>query len=127
MFFCVFHAFAPERKRPFTAFFLVDHTIRSQVSIGRGVASLISKHFRFQLLENYKVFILIRRKDRDMPKEQEVREVVGRLRREGWAEYPGKGSHRVFRKDGTTISVPTSKKELPTGTNRKVARDAGWL
>lgn len=62
-----------------------------------------------------------------MPKEQEVREVIRRLRREGWQEEPGKGSHRIFRRDGTTLSVPTSKRELPIGTYRKIARDAGWL
>ncbi len=61
-----------------------------------------------------------------MPKEQEVREVIGRLRREGWTERPGKGSHRVFRRDGVTISVPTSDKEVANGTFRKIKRDAGW-
>ncbi len=62
-----------------------------------------------------------------MPKEQEVREVLARFRREGWLEEHGKGSHVVFRKDGLTISVPTSKKELKTGTYRKIAKTAGWL
>lgn len=62
-----------------------------------------------------------------MPKEQEVREVLRRLRREGWAEVSGKGSHRVFRKDGRpNVSVPTSKKELKLGTYRTIARIAGW-
>lgn len=62
-----------------------------------------------------------------MPKEQEVREVLWRLRREGWAEFSGKGDHRVFRKDGVTISVPTSKKELRIGTYRSIAKAAGWI
>ena len=62
-----------------------------------------------------------------MPKEQEVREVVTRLRREGWAERPGKGSHRVFAKNGKMVTVPTSKKELPLGTYRNIAKAAGWL
>lgn len=62
-----------------------------------------------------------------MPKEQEVREVLRRLRREGWDEAHGKGSHAVFRKDGITISVPTSKKELGPGIYRQIARLAGWL
>ena len=62
-----------------------------------------------------------------MPKEQEVREVIARLRREGWRERPGKGSHRVFSKGGVTVSVPTSSKELRLGTYRRIAKDAGWL
>ncbi|MCI8340341.1 MAG: type II toxin-antitoxin system HicA family toxin [Eggerthellaceae bacterium] len=62
-----------------------------------------------------------------MPKEQEVKEILKRLRREGWPEDSGKGSHRIFRKDGVTISVPTSKKELPLGTYRNIAKKAGWL
>lgn len=62
-----------------------------------------------------------------MPKEQETREVIKRLRKEGWSELSGKGSHRIFRKDGMTISVPTSKKELPLGTYRSIAKKAGWL
>ena len=62
-----------------------------------------------------------------MPKEQEVKEVIKRLRKEQWPEFDGKGSHRIFRKDGVTISVPTSKKELPIGTYRSIAKKAGWL
>ncbi|CBL04509.1 type II toxin-antitoxin system HicA family toxin [Gordonibacter pamelaeae] len=62
-----------------------------------------------------------------MPKEQEVREVMKRLRKEEWEEESGKGSHVVFRKDGRTVSVPTSKKELRTGTYRNIAKTAGWL
>lgn len=61
-----------------------------------------------------------------MPKEQEVREVLKRFRKEGWTEESGKGSHFVFRKDGKTVSVPTSKHELPLGTYRSVAKAAGW-
>ena len=61
-----------------------------------------------------------------MPKEQEVKEVLKRLRKEGWEERSGKGSHRVFKKDGITISVPTSEKEVANGTFRKIKRDAGW-
>lgn len=62
-----------------------------------------------------------------MPEEREVREVVRRLRREGWLEDHGKGSHTVFRKGGATISVPTAKKELKVGTYRAIACTANWL
>ena len=62
-----------------------------------------------------------------MPKERETREILRRFRQEGWMEEVGKGSHRVFRKDGITISVPTSKKEVALGTYRNIAKLAGWL
>lgn len=61
-----------------------------------------------------------------MPKEQEVREILRRFRREGWDEESGKGSHVVFRRDGATVSVPTSKREVPLGTYRAIAKAAGW-
>ncbi len=62
-----------------------------------------------------------------MPKEQEVKEIIKRLRKEGWEERSGKGSHVVFRKDGETLSVPTSEKELRKGIYRSIAKQAGWL
>lgn len=62
-----------------------------------------------------------------MPKEQEVREVIRCFRDEGWLERTGKGSHLVFTKEDKTITVPTSKKELPIGTYRNIAKAAGWL
>lgn len=62
-----------------------------------------------------------------MPKEREVREVLRRLRAEGWLEEPGRGSHVVFRLKGRMTVVPTSKKELSIGTYRSIAKVAGWL
>ena len=62
-----------------------------------------------------------------MPKEQEVREILKRLRKEGWTERSGKGSHVVFFKDGAAVTVPTSKKEVPIGTYRNIAKAAGWM
>lgn len=61
-----------------------------------------------------------------MPKEQEVREVLRRLRKEGWDERNGKGSHVVFSKGGKMVTVPTSKHEVPLGTYRSIAKVAGW-
>ena len=57
-----------------------------------------------------------------MPKEREVREVLRRLAREGWESEPGRGSHVVFRRAGRMLVVPTSKRELPIGTWRNIAR-----
>lgn len=62
-----------------------------------------------------------------MPTEQEVRQVLRRLRREGWELESGKGSHVVARKGGRMVTVPTAKKEKPIGTYRNIARGAGWL
>lgn len=62
-----------------------------------------------------------------MLKEQEVREIIRKLRKEGWEVQTGKGSHLVFRKDGKTVSVPTSSKEVKLRTYRAIAKGAGWL
>lgn len=62
-----------------------------------------------------------------MPKEQEVREILKRLRKEGWLESNGKDSHKVFRKGSIMVVVPTSKKEVPLGTYRSIAKTVGWL
>lgn len=62
-----------------------------------------------------------------MPKERETREIVRRLRKEGWEEENGRGSHVVFRKGGKMICVPVSRKEQKLGTYRGIARIAGWI
>jgi predicted RNA binding protein YcfA (HicA-like mRNA interferase family) len=56
-----------------------------------------------------------------------AREVMQRLRREGWSERPGKGSHVIFTKQGQkNITVSSHGGDLPMGTLRSIARDAGW-
>lgn len=62
-----------------------------------------------------------------MPKEQEPAQVLERFKKEGWKLQSGKRSHVVVRRDGVQISVPTSKKEIPIGTYRKIAKMAGWI
>ena len=62
-----------------------------------------------------------------MPTEQEVRQVMKRLRKEGWELESGKGSHVVARKDGHMVTVPTAKREIPIGTYRNIAKGAGWM
>ena len=50
-----------------------------------------------------------------------------RLRREGWAERAGKGSHVVFTKPGhRNISMPQHPGDLGSGLLRSIARRAGW-
>jgi predicted RNA binding protein YcfA (HicA-like mRNA interferase family) len=56
-----------------------------------------------------------------------AREVINRLRREGWAEREGKGSHVIFSKsDRVNISVPRHPGDLKPGVLRSIARAAGW-
>jgi predicted RNA binding protein YcfA (HicA-like mRNA interferase family) len=50
-----------------------------------------------------------------------------RLRREGWAEQEGKGSHTIFTRPGRrNISVPRHPGDLKPGLLRSIARAAGW-
>lgn len=53
-------------------------------------------------------------------------EAIMRLRREGWAERPGKGSHLIFRKEGKRVVIANHPGDMPTGTLREVCRQAGW-
>jgi len=51
---------------------------------------------------------------------------MNRLRREGWAERPGKGSHVIFKKDSLRVVVSNHTGEIPTGTLRAICAQAGW-
>jgi predicted RNA binding protein YcfA (HicA-like mRNA interferase family) len=53
-------------------------------------------------------------------------EAIARLRREGWKERPGKGSHLIFRKDDKRVVVAVHRGDIPTGTLREICRQAGW-
>jgi predicted RNA binding protein YcfA (HicA-like mRNA interferase family) len=56
-----------------------------------------------------------------------AREVMNRLRREGWSERAGKGSHVIFSKPGQrNVSVPRHPGDLKPGVLRSIARAAGW-
>ncbi|WP_084455844.1 type II toxin-antitoxin system HicA family toxin [Novosphingobium rosa] len=59
--------------------------------------------------------------------ERDSTKIIKRLLAEGWEEISTRGSHHKFRKDGQHLVVPHPKKDLPTGTARKIAKDAGWL
>ena len=64
-----------------------------------------------------------------MPIERNSRKIIARLKREGWVEVGAVGSHHKFRKPvtGQSLVVPHPKKDLPTGTARKIAKQAGWI
>ncbi len=52
-----------------------------------------------------------------------AREVMNWLRKDGWAERPGRGSHVVFSKPDRHIIVPNhGDGHVPAGTLRAIAR-----
>lgn len=55
------------------------------------------------------------------------REVIAKLKREGWQLVHVKGSHHYkhFEKSGR-VTVPHPKRDLPRGTLRSIFRQAGW-
>lgn len=56
-----------------------------------------------------------------------AREVMARLRREGWTEHAGRGSHIVFTLPGRdNVVVPNHRGDIPIGTLRSIYRVAGW-
>ena len=56
------------------------------------------------------------------------REVIGRLRADGWILVRSKGSHHQFKHASKVglVTVPHPKKDLPAGTLRSIFRQAGW-
>ncbi|MXY39066.1 MAG: type II toxin-antitoxin system HicA family toxin [Rhodospirillaceae bacterium] len=54
------------------------------------------------------------------------RDIVRRLKAEGFELVSVKGSHHKFRKGAITVVVPHPKKDLPVGTAWSIARRVGW-
>ncbi len=59
--------------------------------------------------------------------EHDSRKIIKRLKDEGFELVSVRGSHHKFRKGTLTLIVPHPKKDLPIGTARSIAKDAGWL
>ncbi len=59
--------------------------------------------------------------------ERNSKNIVKRLKREGFELVATKGSHHKFRKGQCVVTVPHPKKDLPIGTARNIAKQAGWL
>lgn len=59
-----------------------------------------------------------------------VKEIVKRLEAEGWVEVRQKGSHRIFKKQGTPdlIVLPDhgANKEPSIGVLKDIMKKAGW-
>ncbi len=56
------------------------------------------------------------------------RDIMRRLKSEGWVEVRVSGSHHVFKKSGNrdTIVLPHPKKDLGRGLVQGIYRIAGW-
>ncbi len=56
------------------------------------------------------------------------RDIIQRLRREGWVKVNQKGSHTQWKHPQRPgrVTVPHPKRELPVGTLRSICRQAGW-
>lgn len=55
------------------------------------------------------------------------REVIAKIKADGWCEVRHEGSHKQFRhpeKPGT-VTVPHPKKDLPTGTLKSISKQSG--
>jgi predicted RNA binding protein YcfA (HicA-like mRNA interferase family) len=60
-----------------------------------------------------------------------VREVLARLRRDGWILARVKGSHHIFhhpnKRETVTLAYHQEGDEVPVGTLRSIKKQAGWL
>jgi predicted RNA binding protein YcfA (HicA-like mRNA interferase family) len=59
--------------------------------------------------------------------ERDSKKIVRRLLDEDFELISVVGSHHKFRKGAITVIVPHPKKDLPTGTARAIAKQAGWI
>lgn len=59
--------------------------------------------------------------------ERDSKKIVKRLRNEGFELVAVAGSHHKFRKGALVVIVPHPKKDLPMGTARSIAKQAGWI
>ena len=59
--------------------------------------------------------------------DRDSKKIIKRLKEDGCELISTRGSHHKFRKGAVTIIVPHPKKDLPVGTARAIAKDAGWL
>ena len=59
--------------------------------------------------------------------ERDSRKIIKRLKDEGFELVSVRGSHYKFRKGSITLIVPHPKKDLPLGTAKAIAKDAGWI
>jgi predicted RNA binding protein YcfA (HicA-like mRNA interferase family) len=59
--------------------------------------------------------------------ERNSRNIVKRLLADGFVLVAVRGSHHKFSRKERVVIVPHPKKDLPLGTARSIARQAGWM
>lgn len=58
--------------------------------------------------------------------ERDSRKIIKRLKEDGFELVSVRGSHHKFRKGQVMLIVPHPKRDLPEGTARAIAKQAGW-
>ncbi len=58
--------------------------------------------------------------------ETNSRIIIRKLEKSGFDLVAIEGSHHKFRKGSRIVIVPHPKKDLPLGTARSIAKQAGW-
>ncbi len=59
--------------------------------------------------------------------ERDSKKIIARLLREGFEKVSQTGSHVKLRKGERTVIIPHPKRDLPNGTARNIAKQAGWI
>lgn len=56
------------------------------------------------------------------------KELIKKLKADGWYKVGGKGDHEKFKHDTKAghVVVPHPRKDMPIGTLRNIYRQAGW-
>jgi len=58
--------------------------------------------------------------------ERDSKKIIKKLKAEGWILVSIRGSHHKFARNGEILIVPHPKNDLPTGTAKAIAKQAGW-
>ncbi|OHV59823.1 addiction module toxin, HicA family [Mesorhizobium sp. LCM 4577] len=58
---------------------------------------------------------------------RDSRRIIKRLKDDGFELVSVRGSHHKFRKGAIVLIVPHPEKDLPVGTARAIAKQAGWI
>ncbi|KKC27144.1 type II toxin-antitoxin system HicA family toxin [Sphingomonas sp. SRS2] len=59
--------------------------------------------------------------------ERDTKKIIKQLKREGWELKSVSGAHHKFTRNGKVIIVSHPNRDLPIGTARQIAKEAGWL
>ncbi|WP_417702271.1 type II toxin-antitoxin system HicA family toxin [Pseudophaeobacter sp.] len=59
--------------------------------------------------------------------ERNSKKIIKKLLEQGFTKVSQNGSHVKLRKGSQTVIIPHPKRDLPTGTARAIAKQAGWI